>query len=194
MPRSDPNPSTSTVHVRGRGLRSLLTRWRRDRSGTTAIEFAIVGAPFIMMLFGIMGVGLYFFTTFTLENAVEQAGRLIRTGQAQQTGMTSQQFKEKVCELAPTFVSCTDNLRVNVMNYPDSASITPDTLPQCIDGGGNLSALTRYSTGGASEVVLIWACYEWTLASKIPFLHLGNMGNGSRLIQAATTFRTEPYN
>jgi hypothetical protein len=42
--------------------------------------------------------------------------------------------------------------------------------------------------------VLIWVCYEWSLASKIPYLNLGNMGNGSRLIQAATTFRTEPFN
>lgn len=174
--------------------RELVRRWRHDRSGTTAIEFAIVGGPFIMMLFGIMGVGIYFFTTFSLENAVEQAGRLIRTGQAQQDGMTSAQFKQKVCDLAPTFVDCTSKLRVNVMNYPDSEAITPASLPQCLDAGGNLSSTTNYSTGGGSEVVLIWVCFEWTFASKIPFLRLGNMGNGSRLIQAATTFRTEPYN
>lgn len=173
---------------------ALLRRWRQDRSGTTAIEFAIIGGPFIMMLFGIMGVGIYFFTTFTLENAVEQAGRLIRTGQAQQEGMTAAQFKQRICDLAPTFVDCTGKLRVNVMNYPDSTSITPASLPQCLDGGGNLSDVTNYSTGGGSEVVLIWVCFEWSFASKIPFLRLGNMGNGSRLIQAATTFRTEPYN
>jgi hypothetical protein len=174
--------------------RSVLRRWRRDPSGTTAIEFAFVATPFLMLLFGIMGVGLYFFTTFSLENAVEQTGRLIRTGQVQQGGMTAQAFKEKVCELAPSFVDCTNKIRVNVLNYPDSEAIGPATLPQCLDAAGNLSDVTSFQPGDADQVVLIWVCYEWSLASKIPYLNLGNMANGSRLIQAATTFRTEPYN
>lgn len=186
--------STPDAPVRVAGKRPLLRRWRRDRSGTTAIEFAFVAGPFLMLLFGIMGVGLYFFTTFSLENAVEQTGRLIRTGQVQQGGMTALQFKQKVCDLAPTFVDCVNKLRVNVLNFPDSDAIGPASIPQCLDAGGNLNDVTRYEPGDADEVVLIWVCYEWSLASKIPYLNLGDMSNGSRLIQAATTFRTEPYN
>jgi hypothetical protein len=174
--------------------RTLFKRWRRDRSGTTAIEFAFVALPFLMLLFGIMGVGLYFFTTFSLENAVEQTGRLIRTGQVQQGGMTEQQFKQKVCELAPSFVDCVHKLRVNVLNFPDSQAIGPASIPRCLDGAGKLSDLTTFAPGEADQVVLIWVCYEWSLANKVPYLNLGNMSNGSRLIQAATTFRTEPYN
>jgi hypothetical protein len=174
--------------------RLLLRRWRGDRSGTTAIEFAFVAGPFLMLLFGILGVGLYFFTTFSLENAVEQTGRLIRTGQVQQGGMTAEQFKQQVCDLAPAFVDCVNKLRVNVLNYPDSAAIGPGSIPECLDAGGNLSSVTTFTPGEADQVVLIWVCYEWALANKIPYLNLGNMANGSRLIQAATTFRTEPYN
>jgi hypothetical protein len=171
---------------------SLLRRWRRDESGTTAIEFAMVAGPFLMLLFGIMAVGLFFFTTFSLENAVERTGRLIRTGQVQQGGMNGQQFKEKVCELAPGFVDCVNKLRVNVLNFPDSEAIGPGAMAQCLDQDGNLSDVTSFEPGLPQQVVLIWVCYEWSMASKIPYLNLGNMGNGSRLIQAATTFRTEP--
>ncbi|MEO8650994.1 MAG: TadE/TadG family type IV pilus assembly protein [Hyphomicrobiaceae bacterium] len=187
-----PSPDAPVVETPDK--RSVLRRWRRDPSGTTAIEFAFVATPFLMLLFGIMGVGLYFFTTFSLENAVEQTGRLIRTGQVQQGGMTAQQFKDQVCSLAPSFVDCTNKIRVNVLNYPDSEAIGPSTLPQCLDAAGNLSSVTSFAPGDADQVVLIWVCYEWSLASKIPYLNLGNMANGSRLIQAATTFRTEPYN
>ncbi len=185
-----------SVAASGRvGIRpSLLRRWRRDASGATAIEFAFVAGPFLMLLFGILGVGLFFFTTFSLENAVERTGRLIRTGQVQQGGMTGQQFKEKVCEYAPAFVDCLNKLRVNVLNFPDSEAIGPGAMAQCLDQDGNLSDVTSYEPGEADQVVLIWVCYEWSLAAKIPYLNLGNMGNGSRLIQAATTFRTEPYN
>ena len=50
-----------------------------------------------------------------------------------------------------------------------------------------------YAPGQENVVVLAWLCYEWTMAKNIPWLNLSNMGNGSRLIQATTTFRTEPY-
>jgi Flp pilus assembly protein TadG len=73
----------------------------RNTDGVAAIEFAMVSLPFFMMMFGLILVGLYFFTTFTLENAVEQAARLIRTGQVQQQGMSADDFKLEVCKWTP---------------------------------------------------------------------------------------------
>ncbi len=166
---------------------------RRDEAGSTAIEFAMVGLPFLMLLFGIIAVGLFFFTTFALENATEEAGRLIRTGQAQQSGMTAEQFKQEVCARVPLYIDCDTKMRVNVQSFTGFGSIT---TPTCIDSGGDLlpPAGTTYNPGAESTVVLVTVCYEWELAGKIPFLNLSNMQNGSALIQASTTFRTEPYN
>lgn len=164
-----------------------------DQRGVTAVEFAIVAVPFLMMLFGIITVGLFFFTTFSLENAVERAARLIRTGQVQESGMTTEEFKEEVCARAPAYVDCAGKLRVNVQSFASFANIV---TPSCVDNGGNLvpPAGTTYSPGDAGEVVLVTVCYEWELAGSLPFLSVGNMPNGSALIQASTTFRTEPYN
>ncbi len=171
----------------------LFARLRSDERGVTAIEFGMVAMPFLMMLFGIIGVGLYFFTTFTLENAVEQASRILRTGQAQAANYNAAQFKAVVCDLVPGHIDCVGKLRVNVKSYPDTTNITPDSLPSCLTNG-SLSNANEFNMGGASEVVLVWVCYEWDLAGKIPFIKLGDMSNGSRLIQATTVFRTEPYN
>lgn len=177
-------------------LRNRVRGWRTDASGTTAVEFGIVGVPFLMMCFGIITVGLHFLTTYSLENAVERAGRLIRTGQAQTAGMTGDQFKQKVCENAASYIDCANNLRVFVQSWTDFASISPKA---CLDNSGNLASSSGgsdpigNSSGGASAVVLITVCYEWELASRLPFLRLGRMKNGSALIQAATTFRSEPY-
>jgi len=171
----------------------LFACWRADERGFTAGEFAMVAMPFLMLLFGIMVVGLFFFTTFSLENAVENAGRLIRTGQVQQSGMTAGQFKEQVCTRLPQYVDCTSKLRVQVQNFTGFGSIVP---PTCIDTGGNLidSTKTAYSPGASDAIVLVTVCYEWELAGKMPFLSIRNMSNGSALLQASTTFRTEPYN
>jgi Flp pilus assembly protein TadG len=171
----------------------LLSSWRRDTNGATAVEFAMVALPFMMMLFGIIGIGLYFFTVFSMESAVEQASRLLRTGQAQQAGYTADQFKNKVCEFAPPFVDCQSKVKVNVLNFPDTTAITADSLPKCLSVTNTLSDATLFSPGGASQVMLVWVCYEWELAGKIPFLHLGDMANGSALIQATSVFRSEPY-
>jgi Flp pilus assembly protein TadG len=169
-----------------------IERCRADRSGVTAVEFAIVAMPFLMFLYGIIAVGLYFFTTFTLENGLEQASRLIRTGQAQKANMTDVQFKNEVCSYMPGFVDCQNKLRVNVRSFVE-ADMTPEvTQGECLSNG-SLTSLTTYTPGAANQVVLVTLCFEWELAKKIPFLQLGDMGNGSRLIQAATVFRTEPY-
>jgi Flp pilus assembly protein TadG len=172
----------------------LFGRWKADTRGVTAIEFAMVATPFLMMLFGIIGVGLYFFTTFTLENAVEQASRILRTGQAQVANMDAAEFKKQLCSFVPGHIDCTGKVQVNVLSYPDTTNVTPDSLPKCLDSTGALSGTTQYTPGSASEVVLVWVCYEWDLARAIPFLKLGDMANGSRLIQATTVFRSEPYN
>ena len=164
----------------------------RDNSGSMAIEFAIVVVPFVTILFGTIAVGLYFFVTFSLENAVEQASRQIRTGQAQLASKTKDEFKADVCAKAPGFIDCASALRVDVIQFADFAAADP---PDCIDGSGNLipDPTNDPVPGDAGEVVLVIVCYEWKLAAAMPFLNLGNMGNGSAMIQAATTFRTEPY-
>lgn len=172
---------------------SILARWGKDKDGATALEFAMVALPFFMMLFGIIGIGLYFFTIFAMENAVEQASRLIRTGQAQTVALTASGFKAQVCSLAPGFVDCDNALQVNVKSYADLTQVTAASFPKCLDAGGNLANTSTYSPGGASAIVMVWACYEWTLAAQIPFIRLGDMNNGSLLIQATTIFRTEPY-
>jgi Flp pilus assembly protein TadG len=174
-------------------LARRIARWRSDEAGVTAVEFGMVITPFLMLLFGIIATGLFFFTTFSLENAVEQAARLMRTGQAQTANMTTEQFKAEVCSHAPPFVDCAGKMRVSVQKFNEWSQITPENTPQCLDVGGNLSSTATYNTPAANEVALVWVCYEWDMVKNIPFFNLGNMSNGARLIQAATTFRVEPY-
>ena len=171
----------------------FLNRFRKNEDGVYAVEFALVGIPFVMLLFGIIVIGLYFFVTFSLENAVERAGRMIRTGQAQVANMTTDQFKDEVCSHTVSLIDCTGKVRVNVASWNSFGAITP---PSCTDAGGDLIPEPPVGAvpGDAGDVVLITVCYEWELAGQLPFLEVGKMANGSALIQASTTFRTEPFN
>jgi len=179
----------------GLGIKRSLERFRRNEDGFTAVEFGMVAMPFMMLLFGTIAVGLFFFTTFSLENAVEKAARQIRTGQAQMADRTTTQFKQDVCDQAPAFIDCAGKLRVQVISNP-SFSGAAGAITPCIDSGGDLipDPANKDVPGDAGDVVLVTVCYEWDMTKVLPFLDLGNMGNGSRLNQASTTFRTEPYN
>ena len=174
-----------------------------DQRGTTGLEFALVVGPFLFLLFGIMSVGLYFFVMFSLEHAVESAARLVRTGQAQSTTapMTVDDFKAQVCSRLPSFMNCSgagNKIRINVQTYAGYGSVT---VPSCVDSSGALIASTAqtYNPGGASTIVLVSACYEWELGNalaNVPYwISPANakMTNGSTLIQASTTFTTEPF-
>jgi Flp pilus assembly protein TadG len=174
-------------------VKTFTTAFNRDERGFTAVEFAMVAMPFLMLLFGTIAVGLYFFTTFTLENAVEKAARQLRTGQAQMAGKTTSEFKDDVCSYAPGYVDCAGNLRVNVTSFSNFGAVT---TPPCVDSAGDLvpDATSTAVPGAANEVVLVTVCYEWELAGALPFLELGDMNNGSAMIRASTTFKTEPYN
>jgi Flp pilus assembly protein TadG len=178
--------------------RSSVARWLRNDHGATAIEFAIVAVPFFMFVLGTIGVGLYFFTTSSLEHGVEAAARKIRTGQAQKSNQTVGGFKQLVCEEAGTYIDC-GKLRVLIQHAQNWSGISPEP---CVNSDNSIAQSTGDAddilydyTGGSSEVVLVTLCYEWDLARSFSFLKLGTGadGSGPAIIQAATAFRVEPY-
>ncbi len=178
--------------------RGRVARWLRNDRGATAVEFAIVAVPFFLFVLGTIGVGLYFFTTSSLEHGVEAAARKIRTGQAQKSDLTVGEFKQLVCDEAGSYIDC-NKLHVLLQHASDWSGISPQS---CVDSGNSMAASTGNSgdalydyTGGSSEVVLVTLCYEWDLARLFSFLKLGtgSDGSGSAIIQAATAFRVEPY-
>jgi len=56
-------------------VRRYLGRLSRDRRGTSAIEFAILGATFILLMLGAIGFGLRLFTQQAMEATALQAAR-----------------------------------------------------------------------------------------------------------------------
>ena len=58
-------------------------------------------------------------------------------------------------------------------------------------GSSDNDALSKFS-GGASQVVLVTACYRWTLGDSFKFVKFST--SGPTIIQAAAAFKNEPYN
>ena len=62
---------------------TTVRRFARRDDGVAAVEFGMVAAPFLALMFAIMETAIVFFASQTLETAVADSARLIMTGQAQ---------------------------------------------------------------------------------------------------------------
>lgn len=187
-------PAAEATNRRGfrRRLNSLFKRFRNNRKGVTAVEFAIVSIPFFALLLGIVEVALVFFTSQLIESSLSDAARLIRTGQAQVQGFNETRFKQQVCANIPVLSDCENSLKLDVRTYLDFES-TKSNLASPIDENGNLVEDFDYQPGTGGQIVLVRAFYEWPSIAPGLGLGPGNLANGNRLLASTVAFRNEPF-
>jgi Flp pilus assembly protein TadG len=173
------------------GGRLKLRRFLRREDGTVAVEFALVAAPFLALLFAIMETALVFFAGQTLETAAADVGRLILTGQAQTAGLTQASFKDQVCARIFGLFDCENGMYVDVKTYSDFASVD---LTEPIDKDGKLDTSNfTYSPGGPCDIVVARLMYQFPTFVSLLGFDLSDMSGGKRLLVATSVFRNEPY-
>lgn len=162
----------------------------RDREGAAAVEFGIIALPFIALMGAIFESALCFLAGQILDTAVNDAARLIRTGQAQAAGYSETQFKTEVCNRLYVMFDC-GSLMVDSKVYSNFTS-TNTSMPIDSDKNLDTSGFT-YQMGASSEIVVVRAFYQYDLYfSKLGF-DLSNLANGSRLLAGVAAFRNEPF-
>ena len=128
-------------------FRTALRRFRRNRRGSAAVEFALVAPVFFALLFAIIETAIVFFAGQVLETVTQDSARMIMTGQAQTANYTQAQFK------TPSFVrqrsrqvlfDCTNGIYVDVKSYPTFPDVT---ITEPIDGSKNFIPPTSYCPG-----------------------------------------------
>src|SRR5947209_3403732 len=92
------------------GCRKLFGRFFKSDAGATAVEFALVAFPFFYVLGCICETGLMLFTEYVLQNSVQDAARLVRTGQVTASDGTllisAADFKTDVCKTVSIIINC----------------------------------------------------------------------------------------
>src|SRR3979490_2331137 len=81
-------------------------RFAKGEDGIAAVEFGIVAAPFLAMMFAIIETALVFFANQPPETAVADSARLIMTGQAQSGGWSQVDFQKQVCNRIMGLFDC----------------------------------------------------------------------------------------
>jgi Flp pilus assembly protein TadG len=178
------------------GIRRLvrdktIRRLARDKEGIATVEFAIVAAPFLALMFAIMETAIVFFAGQTLETAVGDSARLIMTGQAQTSSFTQTQFKNAVCAKILGLFDCQGGLQIDVKTYTSFSTVSS---AKPIDSNGNLQTSNfGYSPGGPGDIVVVRLMYQWPIYVSLLGFNLADMAGNKRLIMATAAFRNEPY-
>src|SRR5262245_49272866 len=108
---------TRLARLRNRAKSAPAVGLVHREDGAAAIEFALIAAPFLALLFAIMETALIFFSGQALETAVADSARLIMTGQAQTAGYSKQQFKDAVCAKIYGLFDCQNGIYVDVQKF-----------------------------------------------------------------------------
>jgi Flp pilus assembly protein TadG len=170
---------------------ALLRRWRREESGSAAVEFAVVAPIFFFLMFVIAETALVFIAEQVMDNAVFETSRLIRTGQVQNGGMSEEDFTQEVCDRVSVFINCnSSNFYMDVKSYEDFAEME---LGQPTDEEEEFQEEGAFEFGNANDIVVVRVYYQWPTNSIFGSLSLKNMANGKRLIGSFAAFRNEPY-
>jgi Flp pilus assembly protein TadG len=189
-------------------LKTARARMREDsRRGSAAIEFARIAPVFLRFLCGLIETGVLFFAQSTLNNAIEDAAREVRTGQLK-GDITAEQMKEAVCSSIASspagtpsdeastglmsWETCTTTLQVDMRVFDGfSGASYPNVIKP--DGALDVNNMTVQATD-ACKVVLFRAYYPWRVLTPFLAPFLSNMPSGNEvLLGSAAAFRTEPY-
>lgn len=193
----------------------------RSDKGSAALEFGFVAPIFFVLMLGIMEIGVMTFSQFALQNAVTDAGRLIRTGQANTiapvlaAGIATPQCSKDPNSAQVAYANeqawFTGQICCGVTPLLDCSKLSVTVASPSGGMGSNFDALLAPGTQGtydsantdkACSVVLVRATYIWTvwfpglariLNSNLPANFLVNTGSDGRLLSGTAAFRNEPF-
>jgi Flp pilus assembly protein TadG len=174
-----------------RSFRNVLNRFRRNRRGSTVVEFALVVPMFFALLFAIIETAFMFFASQVLETAVQDSARLIQTGQAQNKSLTAAQFKREVCSRITTMFDCAGGISVDVQSYSSFGSVN---VGNPIDASKNFTNPNNYNPGGPGDIVVVRLFYQWPIIVTKFHYDISNLSGSKRLLSATAAFQNEPYN
>lgn len=153
----------------------------------------MIALPFFMLIFGILEIGLLLLLDAVVETAASDAGRLVRTGQAQQQAMNRDAIKQKLCAQMSVFAGdCPSRAFIDV-RVVDNFSTPPDPDTDPLSSGEFDASKTTYEPGGPGDRVLVRIWYKQPIVTPFIARAVSRTKDRSAYLTTSLAFRNEPY-
>ena len=169
-------------------------RFAKARRGSAAVEFTLVLAPFFLLTFGLAEISMIGFAQTSLDFAVSEASRQIRTGQAQMQGASAGEIEDAMCDQLNRFIvmTCDNNLFLDVDRF-DSFVDANNGNNNPIQNNEFQPAGMGYTPGAPSDIVVVRAYYRWSILTPMFEPVFQNVSGGERILVSTMMFRNEPF-
>ena len=171
----------------------------RDRSGATAIEFALIAPVFLAFVFSLFEIGFLFVRMTMVEHAVNSVARSVYTGEVTKgvSGgtITQADIEAAVCNNAAIISNCMDEVTVELTEVASLSSL-PATNAICTDSWLDaIKPSVTFNPGSAQSTVFMRVCVTIDLLTPgLGFgLNLTKTATGRYQIVASTAFKNEPF-
>jgi len=190
----------------------LFERFRKNRDGAAALEFALLAIPFLMLVFATFETFLAFAGEQLMNNAVDTMARKIRTGEitfglGKSTDMTESEFRAAFCAEIAVLRMCSSTeaatpskLYLDIRQFSTFADM-PKDVPRV--SSAEYSDLDTsefaFSPGGPDTKNMVRAYYRWQVMTDLIRPYITNIRPAGKvlptdfLIVSTSAFQNEEY-
>ena len=180
-------------------------RLRRDPSGATVVEFAIIAPVLVLLIMGTVELGLMAGAQAILNDAVFVGSRTGKTGY-KATGQTQAQTIQAGIKKAASALLDPAKITLTSTSYPDYSYLKPEPFTDTNKNGKwdtgeaytDLNSNGKYDngvgtsgTGNSGEIVSYTATYSWKLFTPVLKRFVGT--NGVVPLKSSVVVKNEPY-
>lgn len=184
-------------------LQAYNKAFRADADGASAVEFALVAAPFLGLCAAILQVGLLIWTMQNFEQSLQNAVRTVFTGQFQlaTAGQTDAAtllalLRSRMCGKdsggAALLYSC-EAVKIDVRTSSSFSTSTPSQAVDSSTGTWKQDFGSAYTCPRPGEIVTVTVAAKLQTFFGLVGLKLSDFADGSHLLMSTAVFRTEPY-
>lgn len=173
-------------------MTALIRGFRRDRSGTTAVEFAVLIFPFMLLIFSVIEICISFMGQQLLSDATDRIARQLRTGELKAADVAGSKLHDLICERLEIFVpaGCPE-LTANLETYTSYANVPKAGI---VDATGRLRLGNTVNPGGPASINQLNVLYRWPLLTDIMRRQMLSAGSDGKLpLFATNTWQNEPF-
>ena len=173
----------------------VVNRFSKNEEGATAVEFALVGGPFFLLVFAIIETSLLFFANQYLETVVDDVTRLYRTGQIANIS-TTQDLRKEMCRRIVAMFDC-NKIILHVDTAPRFKDLPPPPVSNNsadLDADGNYAPPERFPPAICPlQVLQFTASYEWPIYANYSAPLVSEGLNDNALLNVTAVVRTEGF-
>lgn len=182
-------PADDGGPARRRGFCGLL----RSRSGSTAMEFALLAFPFALLVFAILESCISFAGQQVMSNITDDVARQIRTGQLRPADLTEETLKAMICARLDVIVaSDCPGLEVDLREFATFADAAAVRIELTSDRDLDTSDFA-VDPGPSMSKNMLRVFYKWPVITDFMAKFVSNIKGGNTLHFATVTWQNEPF-